>query len=92
MAFQWDGLIELENTFIGYTASGDFSRDMFFSLECDNVKINTWLYKDKNDLEGVPLPKHLIAIDKWFEIEEAAIQQGFDEYARSRNDKRFEII
>ena len=88
MAFKWDGILDLGNTFIGYTASGEFSRDLLFNLECDNVDIKTWLYKDKNDLEGVPLPKHMIAVDKWFEIEDAVVQQGFDEYARQIDDSK----
>ena len=90
MAFHWDGLIELDNTFIGYTASGNFGRDLLFNLECDNVDIKTWLYESKDDLEGVPLPKQLISLDRWSQIEEAAIQQGFDEYARQLNESKYD--
>ena len=88
MAFKWDGVIDLEDgKCIAYCAEASFYRDEFYTLHSDNVKLKTWLYTSRKDLEGCYLPRHLVTDQVWGSVEEKAVEHGFDEYVRQLGDK-----
>lgn len=90
MSFNWDGMVRLPDKYVGYNAQADFSRDDLYNLQCDNVKIQTWLYKNEADLEGVPLATDDMSVELFETVRDEAIQQGFLEYTRQLDDPRFE--